>query len=80
MSRGQGSLYPRGHGGGCFLAPLQGLQHAGKRLFFAIRTEGNQKAKLQVPIATEFRLEEAAEAQRPTEQEYVLGKIVLRIC
>jgi len=38
-----------------------------------------QKAKLQVPIAAEFRLEEAAEAHRRIEQGHVLGKIILRV-
>jgi NADPH:quinone reductase-like Zn-dependent oxidoreductase len=38
-----------------------------------------KKAKLQVPIAAEFPLEEAAEAHRRIERGHVLGKIVLRI-
>jgi len=38
-----------------------------------------KKAKLQVPIAAELALEEAAEAHRRIERGHVLGKIVLRI-
>jgi NADPH:quinone reductase-like Zn-dependent oxidoreductase len=38
-----------------------------------------QKAKLQVPIAAEFPLEDAAEAHRRIDQGHVLGKIILRI-
>jgi NADPH:quinone reductase-like Zn-dependent oxidoreductase len=38
-----------------------------------------KKAKLQVPIAAEFPLEEAAEAHRRIEQWHRLGKIVLRV-
>ena len=38
-----------------------------------------KKAKLQVPIAAEFRLEEAVEAHRRIERGHVLGKIVLRV-
>jgi NADPH:quinone reductase len=38
-----------------------------------------QKAKLQVPIAAVFPLEDAAEAHRRIDQGHVLGKIVLRI-
>jgi NADPH:quinone reductase-like Zn-dependent oxidoreductase len=38
-----------------------------------------QKAKLQVPIAAEFPLEDAAEAHRRIDQGHVLGKIILGI-
>jgi len=38
-----------------------------------------RKANLQVPIAAEFPLDEAAEAHRRVDQGHVLGKIVLRI-
>jgi len=38
-----------------------------------------QKAHLQVPIAAEFPLNEAAEAHRRIDQGHVLGKIVLRV-
>ena len=38
-----------------------------------------RKAHLQVPIAAEFPLEEAAKAHRRIEQGHVLGKIVLRV-
>jgi NADPH:quinone reductase-like Zn-dependent oxidoreductase len=37
------------------------------------------KAHLQVPIAAEFPLEEAAKAHRRIAQGHVLGKIVLRV-
>jgi len=38
-----------------------------------------QKAHLQVPIAAEFPLQDAANAHRRIEQGHVLGKIILRI-
>lgn len=38
-----------------------------------------KKAHLQVPIAAEFSLEEAAKAQQRIEQGHVLGKIILRV-
>jgi NADPH:quinone reductase-like Zn-dependent oxidoreductase len=38
-----------------------------------------RKVRLQVPIAAEFPLDEAAEAHRRVDQGHVLGKIVLRI-
>jgi NADPH:quinone reductase-like Zn-dependent oxidoreductase len=38
-----------------------------------------KKANLQVPIAAEFPLEEAAEAHRRIERGHVLGKIILRV-
>lgn len=38
-----------------------------------------QKANLQVPIAAEFPLEQAAEAHRRIERGHVLGKVILRV-
>jgi NADPH:quinone reductase-like Zn-dependent oxidoreductase len=38
-----------------------------------------QKTDLQVPIAAEFTLEEAADAHRRIDQGHVIGKIILRI-
>jgi NADPH:quinone reductase-like Zn-dependent oxidoreductase len=45
-----------------------------ERLNRAIR-----KANLQVPIAAEFPLEDAAKVHQRIEQGHVLGKIILRI-
>ena len=38
-----------------------------------------QKAELNVPIAAEFPLAEAAKAHRRVEQGHILGKIILRV-
>jgi len=38
-----------------------------------------RKTDLQVPIAAEFPLEEAAQAHRRIDQGHVIGKIILRI-
>jgi NADPH:quinone reductase-like Zn-dependent oxidoreductase len=51
---------------------------AGVREFEKLNT-AIKKARLQVPIAAEFPLEEAAKAHRRIEQGHVLGKIVLRV-
>jgi NADPH:quinone reductase-like Zn-dependent oxidoreductase len=51
---------------------------AGVREFEKLNT-AIKKARLKVPIAAEFPLEEAAEAHQRIEQGHVLGKIILRV-
>lgn len=41
--------------------------------------EAAEAAKVQVPIATEYPLADAAEAHKRLETGHVLGKIVLRV-
>jgi NADPH:quinone reductase-like Zn-dependent oxidoreductase len=51
---------------------------AGVREFEKLDT-AIKKARLKVPIAAEFPLEEAAKAHQRVEQGHVLGKIILRV-
>lgn len=51
---------------------------AGVREFEKLNT-AIKKARLKVPIAAEFPLEEAAKAHQRIEQGHVLGKIILRV-
>jgi NADPH2:quinone reductase len=51
---------------------------AGVREFERLNTV-IKKARLKVPIAAEFSLEEAAKAHQRIEQGHVLGKIILRV-